>query len=69
MLKVKKENRVIDIDDRSLRSYLNEGYDHVEIENGQYKVVTPGHGKTVPYEEYAKLKAELDELKSKAPKK
>lgn len=62
----KKENRVVNAPDTSETFYLNEGYDEVKLsEDGKsYELVKAGVRKTVSYEEYAKLKEELNKLKA-----
>ncbi len=59
-MKAVKGNREYNITEAEKTGYVNSGFDIVE--NG--KVIAYGKGKTVPYEEYEKLKKELAEEKA-----
>lgn len=59
-MKAVKGNREYSITEAEKTGYVNSGFDI--IENG--KVIAYGKGKTVPYEEYERLKKELEEEKS-----
>lgn len=56
-----KGNKVYDIDITLKDRYLADGYD---IRDDAGKIVAYGKGKTVPYEQYVKLKAELEKVKA-----
>lgn len=62
----KKNNRVINAPDTSEAFYLNNGYDEVQFSEDKksYKIVKASVQKTVPYEEFAKIQAELDAVKA-----
>lgn len=67
-MKVRKENRVLTVDEADKDFYLSEGYDVVELnsESNQYDIVEEATGgKTYSVAEYNVLKAENDELKAK----
>lgn len=67
-MKVRKENRVLTVDEADKAFYLSEGYDVVELnsESNQYDIVEEATGgKTYSVAEYNALKAENDELKAK----
>ena len=53
LINVKKDNRVLTIDERELQRYLDEGYEQVKYDNrkGEYKTVT--QKKTVNDAEFA----------------
>lgn len=59
-----KGNKVYNITEAEKTRYQNDGFDI--LEGG--KVIAYGKGKTVPYEEYMKVKEELDALKKAASK-
>lgn len=66
-MKVRKENRVLTVDEADKAFYLSEGYDVVELnsESNQYDIVEEATGgKTYSVAEYNVLKAENDELKA-----
>ena len=44
MLTVKKDNRVLHIDELEKEAYKADGYDVVEVQNGEYAVVEPATG-------------------------
>jgi len=44
MLTVKKDNRVLHIDELEEEAYLADGYDVVEVQNGEYVVAKPATG-------------------------
>ena len=67
-MKVRKENRVLTVDEADKAFYLSEGYDVVEMnsESKQYDIVEEATGgKTYTVAEYNALKAENYELKAK----
>lgn len=55
-----KGNRVYTLADDEKQHYVDEGFD---VYDAKGKVVAYGKGKTVPYETYLALKAELEALK------
>lgn len=57
-----KGNKVYTITEVDRLHYQEEGYD-ILADNG--KVIANGHGKTVPFEEYEKVRKKLEELKAK----
>lgn len=64
-MKVRKENRVLTVDEADKAFYLSEGYDVVEAKNGEYVVSEKATGgRTYPIAEYSKLEAENAELKA-----
>lgn len=67
---MKKENKVVRVDELSVNSYLNDGYDLVEIDETEkkYVIIKPARGKVVPYEEHLKILKELEELKAELAK-
>jgi len=67
-MKVRKENRVLTVDEADKAFYLSEGYDVVELnkDTKQYDVVEPATGgKTYSVAEYNALKNENETLKAK----
>lgn len=56
----KKDNKVYTVDEQSKKTYLAQGF---EICDDSGAVIDRPQNATVPYEDYAKLKAELDKLK------
>ena len=56
-----KGNKVYTITEQEKKSYVGRGFDILD-DNGN--TVAYGSGKTVSYDEYAKVKAELDSLKA-----
>lgn len=56
-----KGNKEYTIDDAQQKFYQDSGFDILDDDGS---VIAYGRGKTVPYETYAALKAELDELKN-----
>lgn len=56
-----KENRVYTIDESMRARYEADGFD---IKDDSGELISTGKGKTVPYEEYQKVVAELDALKA-----
>jgi len=60
-MKAVKGNKVYTIDETSKARYVNDGFD---VQNDSGEIITYGKGKTVPYEQYAALKKELEELKT-----
>lgn len=61
MMTAQKKNKVYTVSDADKKRYQNDGYDIYE----DGKKIASGRGKTVPNEEYEKLKAENTELKAK----
>lgn len=61
-----KGNREYTIDETQKKGYQDSGFD---ILGDDGTVIGYGRGKTVPYEEYAAVKKELDELKTGTDKK
>ena len=62
MITVKKENRVLDIDELEKATFLEDGYDVVEIKDGEYAVVEPATGgRTYTIQEYRAVVAERDQ--------
>ena len=59
-MKAKKENKVYEVDKVSKDRYVKDGYD-IYDDNG--KLVQSAKNKTVSYEEFEKVKAELEEAK------
>lgn len=67
-MKVRKENRILTVDETDKAFYLGEGYDVVELDEKTktYKVVeTATGGRTYSVAEYNVLKAENDTLVAK----
>jgi len=61
MITVKKENRVLDIDELEKATFLEDGYDVVKIKDGEYVVVEPAtSGRTYTIQEYRAVVAERD---------
>lgn len=63
-MKAVKGNKVYTITEQEKKSYVSRGFDILD-DNGN--TVAYGSGKTVSYDEYAKVTAELEKLKSAAP--
>lgn len=64
-MKVRKENRVLTVNEADKAFYLSEGYDVVEVKNGEYVVSEKATGgRTFTIAEYSKLEAEIDALKA-----
>ena len=64
-MKVRKENRVLTVDEADKAFYLSEGYDVVEAKNGEYVISEKATGgRTYSIAEYSKLEAENAELKA-----
>ena len=62
MLTVKKDNRVLNIDELEKVTFLEDGYDVVEIKDGEYVVVEPATGgRTYTIQEYRAVVAERDQ--------
>ncbi len=62
MLTVKKDNRVLDIDELEKVTFLEDGYDVVKIKDGEYVVVEPAtSGRTYTIQEYQAVVAERDQ--------
>ncbi len=59
-MKAIKENKVYTITESEQNFYKQQGYD---IVNDKGEVIERGAGKSISYEEYLKLKDELDPLK------
>lgn len=65
MLTVKKDNRVLHIDELEEEAYLADGYDVVEEQNGEYVVAKPATGgRTYTIAEYRAIKEERDALQA-----
>lgn len=65
MLTVKKDNRVLHIDELEEEAYLADGYDVVEVQNGEYVVAKPSTGgRTYSTAEYRAVQAERDALQA-----
>lgn len=61
-----KGNREYTVSDVNQKIYQDSGYD---IYGDDGKLIAYGRGKTVPYEDFVKLKAENDALKKSAASK
>ena len=62
MLTVKKDNRVLNIDEFEKVTFLEDGYDVVEVRDGEYVVVEPATGgRTYTIQEYRAVVAERDQ--------
>ena len=62
MLTVKKDNRVLNIDELEKVTFLEDGYDVVEVRDGEYVVVEPATGgRTYTIQEYRSVVAERDQ--------
>ena len=62
MLTVKKDNRVLNIDELEKVTFLEDGYDVVEINDGEYVVVEPATGgRTYTIQEYRAVVVERDQ--------
>lgn len=62
MLTVKKDNRVLNIDELEKVTFLEDGYDVVEVRAGEYAVVEPATGgRTYTIQEYRAVVAERDQ--------
>ena len=62
MLTVKKDNRVLNIDELEKVTFLEDGYDVVEVRDGEYAVVEPATGgRTYTIQEYRAVAAERDQ--------
>ena len=62
MLTVKKDNRVLNIDELEKVTFLEDGYDVVETKDGEYVVVEPAtNGRTYTIQEYQAVVAERDQ--------
>nr|DAN62006.1 MAG TPA: hypothetical protein [Caudoviricetes sp.] len=62
MLTVKKDNRVLNIDEFEKVTFLEDGYDVVEVRDGVYAVVEPATGgRTYTIQEYRAVVAERDQ--------
>ena len=62
MLTVKKDNRVLNIDELEKVIFLEDGYDVVEVSDGEYVVVEPATGgRTYTIQEYRAVVAERDQ--------
>lgn len=64
-MKARKENKVYVVDKVTKDRYVKAGYD-IYDDNG--KIIEYGKNKTVSYEEYEKVKKELEELKNEKAK-
>ena len=62
MLTVKKDNRVLNIDELEKVTFLEDGYDVVEVLDGEYAVVESATGgRTYTIQEYRAVVAERDQ--------
>nr|DAD71604.1 MAG TPA: hypothetical protein [Siphoviridae sp. ctNNQ1] len=62
MLTVKKDNRVLNIDEFEKVTFLEDGYDVVEVRDGEYVVVEAATGgRTYTIQEYRAVVAERDQ--------
>lgn len=62
MLTVKKDNRVLNIDEFEKVTFLEDGYDVVEVRDGEYAVVEPATGgRTYTIQEYRAVVTERDQ--------
>lgn len=61
-MKAVKGNKAYLVDEKSKDRYINDGFNILDDEG---KVVESGKGKTISYEEYQKVVAELEELKAR----
>lgn len=62
MLTVKKDNRVLNIDEFEKVTFLEDGYDVVEVSDDEYAVVEPATGgRTYTIQEYRAVVAERDQ--------
>lgn len=62
MLTVKKDNRVLNIDELEKVTFLEDGYDVVEVRDGEYVVVELATGgRTYTIQEYRAVVAERDQ--------
>ena len=62
MLTVKKDNRVLNIDEFEKVTFLEDGYDVVEVKDGEYVVVEPATGgRTYTIQEYRAVVDERDQ--------
>lgn len=62
MLTVKKDNRVLNIDELEKVTFLEDGYDVVEVRDGEYAVVESATGgRTYTIQEYRTVVAERDQ--------
>lgn len=64
MPKIKKGNRILDVEASRVESYLKQGYDQINASGDIIKPATGG--KVVPVGEYNKLREELEGLKAGA---
>ena len=65
MIIVKKDNRVLHIDELEEQAYLEDGYDVVAVVDGEYVVAKPSTGgRTYSTAEYRAVQAERDALKA-----
>lgn len=60
-MKAIKGNKVYSVDETTKKQYLSQGYD---IYDDSGKLIEKSPSATVPYSEYAAVKAELDKLKA-----
>lgn len=62
MLTVKKDNRVLNIDELEKVTFLEDGYDVVEVRDGEYAVVESATGgRSYTIQEYRAVVAERDQ--------
>ena len=60
-MKAKKENKVYEVDKITKDRYVKAGYDIYDDDN---ELIENGKNKTVSYEEYEKIKIELEKAKA-----
>lgn len=64
-MKAKKDNKVYEVDKITKDRYVKDGYD---IYDDDGKLIESARNKTVAYEEYEKIRKELEDLKKKTLK-
>lgn len=65
MLRAKKANKVLTIDEAEEKTYQTLGYDIYTVDSkGKEELKAHGAGKTVPIAKYEALEKELEELKA-----
>lgn len=64
-MKAKKDNKVYEVDKITKDRYVKDGYD---IYDDDGKLIESARNKTVSYEEYEKIRKELEDLKKKTLK-
>ncbi len=64
-MKAKKLNKIYDVNEITKNRYLKDGFD---IYDDKGNLIENAPSKTVPYEEYEKVKKELEEIKKQISK-